>query len=200
MKNKLIIKFKNQTQILEILDDGILVDLNTVSQKVKYEIPFEDIEKGNYIKKGEPDKITIRLYTSVFLNLFLILTLITVLNDAPTQAIGIMFFLMLIPFAFLIVKSSQVYEEKHLKSSKLLYFIYTNKNKNEVDNFIEQIYKAKVNYFRKKYFLVDTVLPYQLQNERYIWLYTNEYIDENEYEVIKDDLDKYFNFNINSIE
>ena len=200
MKNKLIIKFKNQTQILEILDDGILVDLNTVSQKVKYEIPFEDIEKGNYIKKGEPDKITIRLYTSVFLNLFLILTLITVLNDAPTQAIGIMFFLMLIPFAFLIVKSSQVYEEKHLKSSKLLYFIYTNKNKNEVDNFIEQIYKAKVNYFRKKYFLVDTVLQYQLQNERYIWLYTNEYIDENEYEVIKDDLDKYFNFNINSIE
>jgi Ca2+/Na+ antiporter len=200
MKNKLIIKFKNQTQILEILDDGILVDLNTVSQKVKYEIPFEDIEKGNYIKKGEPDKITIRLYTSVFLNLFLILTLITVLNDAPTQAIGIMFFLMLIPFAFLIVKSSQVYEEKHLKSSKLLYFIYTNKNKNEVDNFIKEIYKAKVDYFRRKYFLIDPVLPYQLQNERYIWLYTNEYIDENEYEVIKDDLDKYFNFNINSIE
>ena len=200
MKNKLIIKFKNQTQILEILDDGILVDLNTVSQKVKYEIPFEDIEKGNYIKKGEPDKITIRLYTSVFLNLFLILTLITVLNDAPTQAIGIMFFLMLIPFAFLIVKSSQVYEEKHLKSSKLLYFIYTNKNKNEVDNFIKEIYKAKVDYFRRKYFLIDPVLPYQLQNERYIWLYTNEYIDENEYEVIKEDLDKYFNFNINSIE
>lgn len=200
MENKLEIKFKNQTQILEILDDGILVDLNTITQKVKYEIPFEEIEKGSYVKKGDPDKITIRLYTSVFLNLFLILTLVTVLNDAPKQAIGVMFFLMLIPFVFLIVKNSQVYEEKHLKSSKLLYFIYTNKNKNEVDNFIEQIYKAKVNYFRKKYFLVDTVLPYQLQNERYIWLYTNEYIDENEYEVIKEDLDKYFNFNINSIE
>lgn len=200
MKNKLEIKFKNQKQVLEILDDGISVDLNTVSQKLKYEIPFEEIEKGSFLKKGEPDKITIRLYTSVFLNLFLILTLITVLNDAPKQAIGIMFFLMLIPFIFLIVKNSQVYEEKHLKSSKLLYFIYTNKNKTEVDNFIEQIYKAKVNYFRKKYFLIDPVLPYHLQNERYIWLYTNKYIDENEYEVIKDDLDKYFNFNINSLE
>lgn len=117
MKNKLEIKFKNQKQVLEILDDGISVDLNTVSQKLKYEIPFEEIEKGSFLKKGEPDKITIRLYTSVFLNLFLILTLITVLNDAPKQAIGIMFFLMLIPFIFLIVKNSQVYEEKHLKSS-----------------------------------------------------------------------------------
>ncbi|MBD3725289.1 MAG: hypothetical protein IE891_11090 [Flavobacteriaceae bacterium] len=200
MKNKLEIKFKNQKQVLEILDDGILVDLNTVSQKLKYEIPFEEIEKGSFVKKGEPDKITIRLYTSVFLNLFLILTLITVLNDAPKKAIGLMFFLMLIPFIFLIVKNSQVYEEKHLKSSKLLYFIYTNKNKNEVDNFIQQIYEAKVNYFRRKYFLIDPVLPYHIQNERYIWLYTNKYIDENEYEVIKDDLDKYFNFNINSLE
>lgn len=200
MEKKIEIKFKNQKQIFEISDDGLSVDLNTINQKVKYLIPFEEIEKSSFIKKGEPDKLTIRLYASVFLNLFLILTLVTVLNDAPKQAIGVMFFLMLIPFIFIIVKNTQVYEEKHLKASKLLYFIYTNKNKYEVDNFIEQIYNAKINYFRKKYFIIDPILPYQLQNERYIWLYTNKFIDENEYEVIKEDLDKYFNFNINSLE
>lgn len=200
MEKKLEIKFKNQKQIFEINDNGLSVDLNTINQKVKYEIPFEDIEKSSFIKKGEPDKLTIRLYTSVFLNLFLILTLVMALNEAPKQAIGIMFFLMLIPFIFIIIKNTQVYEEKHLKASKLLYFIYTNKNKNEVDSFIEEIDKARINYFKKKYFIIDPILPYALQNERYIWLYSNKFIDENEYEIIKEDLDKYFNFNINSLE
>ena len=199
MEKILKIRFKNQKQIFEILNDGLLVDLNTVNQKVKYEIPFEEIEKGSFIKKGEPDKLTIRLYSSVFLNLFLILTLVTVINEAPKQAIGFMFFLLLLPFIFIIVKTNQVYDEKHLKASKLLYFIYTNKNKHEVDDFIEQIHHAKINYYRKKYFIVDPILPYDLQNERYIWLYTNKFIDENEYEVIKEDLDRYFNFNINSL-
>ena len=54
--------------------------------------------------------------------------------------------------------------------------------------------------FRKKYFLIDPVLPYNVQYERYIWLYSNKYINENEFEVIKEDLDKYFNFNINNIQ
>ena len=108
MEKKLEIKFKNQKQIFEINGDGLSVDLNTINQKVKYEIPFEEIEKSSFIKKGEPDKLTIRLYASVFLNLFLILTLVMVLNEAPKQAIGIMFFLMLIPFIFIVIKNTQV--------------------------------------------------------------------------------------------
>ena len=58
----------------------------------------------------------------------------------------------------------------------------------------------QIEFFRKKYFLIDPVLPYNVQYERYIWLYSNKYINENEFEVIKEDLDKYFNFNINNIQ
>ena len=87
------------------------------------------------------------------------------------------------------------YNEKHIDSSKLFYFIYTKKNAAEVDDFIELVYRKQIDFFRKKYFLIDHVLHYNLQYERYIWLYTNKYINENEYEVIKEDLDRYFNFN-----
>ena len=195
MDNKLEIKYGNQKQLFEILDEEIRVNLNTAKHKLKYNIPLEDIENSWYIEKGSLDKTTVRLYTSLFLNLFLILCAVALLNNAPPLAFKILCSFLLLPFIFMIIKNTKEYEEKHIKSSKHLYFIYTKKNAVEVNTFIELVYQKQIDFFRKKYFLIDPVLPYNIQYERYIWLYTNKYINENEYEVIKEDLDKYFNFN-----
>lgn len=194
MENKLDIKFKNQKQSFEITDEGLLINLNTFKHTLKYKIPFEDIKKNWHIEKGSLDKATIRLYTSLFLNIFLILCLIIAVNNAPPLAFKMICFLLLLPFIFMVKKNTEGYEEKHIDSSKLFYFIYTKKNAVEVDTFIELVYQKQIEFFRKKYFLIDPVLPYNVQYESYIWLYSNKYINENEYEVIKEDLDKYFNF------
>jgi hypothetical protein len=195
MENKLEIKFKNQRQSFEILEDEIVIDLNTAKHKLKYNISLEDIKSNWFIENGSFDKLTLGLITSILFNAFLITYIIAVVNNAPPLAIKMIAYLIYLPFILPAIESMRKYEEKHIGSSKIFYFIYTKKNAQEVDKFIELVYKKQIEFFRKKYFFIDPVLPYDVQHERYMWLYTNKYINENEYEVIKEDLDKYFNFN-----
>jgi hypothetical protein len=200
MENKIEIKFKNQKQSFEISEEEIRVELNTVKHKLKYNIPLDDIKNSWHIENGIVDLKTMRLFASVSFNIFLIICCIALLNNAPTNALYILFLLSLLPFVLIVNTNKKVYEEKHIGSSKLFYFIYTKTNASEVDAFIKLVYKKQNEFYKKKFFLIDPVLPYNLQYERYIWLYNSKIINENEFEVIKEDLDKYFNFNINNIQ
>lgn len=199
MENKLEIKYRNQRQSFEILEDEIVIDLYTAKHKLKYNISLEDIKNSWFIENGSFDKITLGLITSILFNVFLIIYIIATINNAPPLAIKMLSYLIYLPFILPAIESTRKYEEKHIGSSKLFYFIYTKKNALEVDKFIELVYQKQIEFFRKKYFKIDPVLPYNVQYERYIWLYTNKYINENEYEIIKEDLDKYFNFNPNIV-
>lgn len=164
MENKLEIKFGSQKQSFEILEEEILVDLKTAKHKLRYNVSLEDIKNNWHIINGSFDKNTNRLYASLFFNVFLILCIIvTQQNDAPPLATKIFYYLCLLPFVFLIIKNTQIHEEKHLESSKLFYFIYTKKNAEEVNKFIDLIFKKQSIFFRKKYFLVDPILPYTIQ-------------------------------------
>jgi hypothetical protein len=195
MENKLKIKFKNQEQYFEILDEEILVDLKTAKHKVKYNIPLDDIKNTWVIQNGSIDIQTNWFYISIFINVILILLIIVLINDGRQSAIQMFAIPMIIPFILLLKNISEVYKEKHITSSRLFYFIYTKKNAEQVDAFIKQVYQHQRALFRKNYFLIDSVLPYNVQFERYIWLYNNKHINENEFDVIKGELDKYFNFN-----
>ena len=59
----------------------------------------------------------------------------------------------------------------------------------EVDEFICQIHLAQKEYFKKVYYRVDPILPFDFQKTRILWLYENKYILENEYKVILDELE-----------
>jgi hypothetical protein len=200
MENRLEIKFRNQSQTFEILENEINVDLNTAKHKLKYNIPLEEIQKTYYINKSKEGKQSMIFYFSFFLNfIFIVYLIIDYFKFSPLLIQSI---LLTIGLSFIgIIKTFfDGHDEKHIDSSKLFYFIYTKKNAQEVDTFIQHVYKKQIEFFRKKYFLIDPVLPYNVQCERYIWLYSNKYINENEFEIIKEDLDKYFNFNINNIQ
>ncbi|WP_291099955.1 MULTISPECIES: hypothetical protein [unclassified Flavobacterium] len=195
MENKLEIKFKNQKQLFEILEDEINVDLNTEKHKIQYNIPLEEIQKTQYINKNKPGKTTLILFASLLINVnFILLAIFDFYKFNPDLVQYILFTTCLL-FLGIIKKFLDGHNEKHIDSSKLLYFIYTKNNAVEVDKFIQLIYQKQIEFFRKKYFKIDPVLPYNVQYERYIWLYSNKYINENEYEIIKEDLDKFFNFN-----
>jgi hypothetical protein len=192
---KLVIKYRNQKQTFEILDEEIKVDLQTSKHKLQYNILLEDIKKTQYIVKTKQNSFTILAFFSFILNVILLFYLFSDFLEFSKNLLTSIF----ISISFIIVLVSKTlfeeYDEKHIDSSKLFYFIYTKKNASQVDNFINLVYQKQMEFFRKKYFFIDPVLPYNIQFERYIWLYNNKYINENEYEVIKEDLDKYFNFN-----
>jgi hypothetical protein len=195
MENKLEIKFKNQKQSFEVLEDEIIVDLDTAKHKLKYNIPLEEIKTTQYINKTKEDSTSMLFYFSLFLNTTFILYLISDYFKFSPVLIQSILLSTLLTFVAVIKVFFDGHNEKHIDSSKLFYFIYTKKNALEIDKFIELVYKKQIEFFRRKYFLIDPILPYNIQYERYIWLYSNKYINENEYEVIKEDLDKYFSFN-----
>ena len=195
MENILEIKYRNKKQSFKILQDEIFVDLDTVKHKLKYNIPFEEIKSTQYIDKTKEDLSMMLFYFSLFLNIAFILYFISDYFKFTPVLIQSILFTASLTFVAVINVFFDGHAEKHIDSSKLFYFIYTKKNAVEVDSFIELIYQKQIEFYRKKYFLIDPVLPYNIQYERYIWLYSNKYISENEYEVIKEDLDQYFNFN-----
>ncbi|MDD2674739.1 MAG: hypothetical protein PHF81_07640 [Flavobacterium sp.] len=195
MINKLEIKYRNQKQSFEISDEEIRVDLNTAKHKLKYNIPLEDIKSTHFISKTKQNGFTLIAYFSIILNFILAIYILSEFLKLTQNLLLSIFFSTSFAVVLVLKTLFEDYNEKHIDSSKLFYFIYTKKNAAEVDDFIELVYRKQIDFFRKKYFLIDHVLPYNLQYERYIWLYTNKYINENEYEVIKEDLDRYFNFN-----
>ncbi|POY38747.1 hypothetical protein C3L50_11455 [Flavobacterium alvei] len=197
MDNKLEIKYRSQKQLFEILDDEIIVDLNTAKHKLKYNIPLEEIKNTHFITKTKQNGFTLIAYLSIVLNFVFAIYISSEYLKLSKNLLLSLFFSIAFGSIFLLKSLFEDYDEKHIDSSKLFYFIYTKKNALEVDRFIELVYKKQIEFYRKKYFIIDPILPYTVQYERYIWLYSNKYINENEYEVIKEDLDKYFNFNIN---
>ena len=199
MENKLEIKYRNQKQSFEILDEEIRVDLNTAKHKLKYNIPLEDIKSTHFTSKTKQNGFTLIAYFSIILNFVFAIYISSQFLKLTQNILLSIFFSTSFAVVFVLKTLFEDYNEKHIDSSKLFYFIYTKKSASQVDAFIELVYKKQIEFFRKKYFLIDPVLPYNVQYERYIWLYSNKYINENEYEVIKEDLDKYFNFNPNII-
>ena len=195
MDNKLEIKYRNQKQSFEILDDEIIVDLNTTKHKLKYNIPLEDIKSTHFISKAKQNGFTLIAYISIILNFVFAIYISSEFLKLTQNILLSIFFSISFSVVFILKTLFEDYNEKHIDSSKLFYFIYTKKNASQVDTFIKLVYQKQIEFFRRKYFIIDSVLPYNIQYERYIWLYTNKYINENEYEVIKEDLDKYFNFN-----
>ena len=195
MDNKLEIKYRNQKQSFEILDDEIIVDLNTTKHKLKYNIPLEDIKSTHFISKAKQNGFTLIAYISIILNFVFAIYISSEFLKLTQNILLSIFFSISFSVVFILKTLFEDYNEKHIDSSKLFYFIYTKKNASQVDTFIKLVYQKQIEFFRRKYFIIDSVLPYNIQYERYIWLYTNKYINENEYEVIKENLDKYFNFN-----
>jgi hypothetical protein len=195
MGNKLEIKYRNQRQSFEILENEIIVDLNTAKHKLKYNIPLEDIKNTHFISKTKQNGFTLIAYFSIILNFLFAIYISSEYIKLTKNLLLSLFFSISLSLVFVLKTLFEDYDEKHIDSSKLFYFIYTKKNAAEVDKFIELVYQKQIEFFRRKYFLIDPVLPYNVQYERYVWLYSNKYINENEYEVIKEDLDIYFSFN-----
>ncbi len=71
MNNKLEIRYRNQKQSFEILDDSLFVNLNTIKHQLEYKIPFEEIKNDIYSIRSKGDKKEAFLYTSIFFNIVL---------------------------------------------------------------------------------------------------------------------------------
>ena len=123
MKNKLEIKLKNQKQSFEILEDSLVVYLNTLKHQLEYKIPFEEIKNDIYTIRSKGDKKEAFLYTSIFFNI--VLSLFILFENYKIDLIYV--YSLIFPLTLVLTLAfneiNKGFEEKHIESSKILYFI-----------------------------------------------------------------------------
>ena len=70
-----------------------------------------------------------------------------------------------------------------------LSFYYRPKEQQEVDQFIQELQRRKVNFLRKTYMVVDKFTPVDQLKNQFLWLKSSQYISDEEIEWLMEELE-----------
>jgi len=80
-------------------------------------------------------------------------------------------------------------KELILKGAKNLFFFYDQKEIEKVDDFVETLKKHQKEYIRKKYMVIDELIPRETQEQTFYWLRERKFINRGELEIMLEDLE-----------
>ena len=167
-------------QVLDIKKSSVKVSKKTLFEELEYEISFEQLDNK---KKTEIKTNNNMFVTGFFFFVFGMFFLFGSIDEAA--AICGIIAVALIFSSFLDKKRTMTvstYNGKNL----ILYF--TKRNREEVNNFIEQLFEAANMFLLNKYNKIDKALPLEPQLNNIQFLRNREIISEEEYEVLIDQL------------
>lgn len=176
-------KIRRDQRFFQIVEDGVLVDLVAAFQQSKYKVHFNDMRPEVIRQRNAADTLVVLLLFSLLMNIILCLASLENLFELTLSAgkIVLVVLLSLFALAFVLLKERLVVSDvKTIVANKPLQFLYGHQHQAEVDRFIEEIFEARKQYFVKKLYKVDNILPYSTQRKNIIWLYQNQFITESD--------------------
>lgn len=190
--NKLTQKNGKDFRSFELYENGVIAEYKHEGDYSKYEVEFENIEFKEIIVNKKPNKAEVGLFFSVLINLFFLLYILvdqledkelssTIIGGAGAGMIG-----GTSAWAAKLFKKEYI---KHLKGKTTISFLYRNKEKEVVDEFIDMLKTAKQQYFRKTYLKIDEYIPTEQQKQTFLWLYQTNQIGKKEYEDMLNELE-----------
>jgi uncharacterized membrane protein len=185
-------KIRSDKREFRIVEDGIIVDINNVGNIQNYKVNFNEIRRDEFINVKTAHPLAWLFILSGVLNVILLTTILTEFFQTSFEQGKWIFIGAFAVFLIIIVTLKDHFQKvdiKNLDANKPLSFIYTKKYKSEVDKFINQIHLEQKEFFKKNYYRIDAVLPFDVQKNRILWLYENKYIAENEYKAILKELE-----------
>jgi len=192
---KSIIEDKRLTQkkgsdfrYFEILEDGVLFEYKNEGNYLKYKIPFDDIEFNEIINNKKPNRNEIILFSSVILNISLLL-FILMNNQITKPTLSAILFGIIGSISFWGAKIFKKESIKFLEGRQNLSFFYSKEDEETVDNFINLIQDAKKTHFRQKNLKIDEYVPTEIQKSNFLWMYRSNQITKEEYEDLVKQLD-----------
>jgi hypothetical protein len=192
LNNKLTQKNGKDFRTFELYEKGVITEYKHEGDYSKYEVEFENIEFKEIIVNKKPNKAEVGLFFSVLINLFFLLCILvdqlkdkeissTIIGGAGMGIIG-----GTSAWAAKLFKKEYI---KHIKGNTTISFLYRNKEKEVVDDFIDMIKKAKQQHFRNTYLKIDEHIPTEQQKQTFLWLYQTNQIDKKEYEDMLNELE-----------
>lgn len=177
-------EFKKYT----ITEDFLEVEFKEQGEYHKFNLSFDNIDFQEHTMRDSPSGEAIGFFISFFVNIFLLIILFAdklkqwnVLQHISAA---------ILPIATIwSVNTFKQRKLKYLKGYSNIAFYYSSeKQRQEVDQFIIDLKEAKRNYIRKKYFLLDELLSLEELEQQFKWLYRDKYISKSEYDFMMEEL------------
>ena len=167
-------------QTLEIKRSSIIVNKKTLFEEQEYEISFEQLDNK---KKTE-----VKTNSSMFFTGILFVAFGAFFLSGSIVEMGAICALIagVLVIGSFFDKKKTITISTYNGSNLSLYF--TNRNREEVNTFVERLFKAANDFLLHKYKKIDRALPIEPQLDNIQFLRNREIISEEEYEVLKNQL------------
>lgn len=167
-------------QVFDIKKSSVIVNKKTLFEELEYEISFEQLHNK---KKTEIKTNNNMFVTGFFFFVFGIFFLLGSIGEAAAICAIIAVTLVITSF---LDKKRTITVATYNGNNLTLFF--TKRNREEVNNFVEQLFEAANVFLLNKYNKIDKALPIEPQLNNIEFLRNREIISEEEYEVLKDQL------------
>jgi hypothetical protein len=163
----------------QITSKGLQIEIKTNESYNKQILKFEELGFDEHIVNYQPSAIASGLFISIFFNVILVALLFSdqFNNINPSILTGISTG-SAIAMGFWGRQLFRFEKLKFIKGEVNISFWYFKKFQNEVDDFIEQLKNAKMNYFRTNYLKIDENEEISYVKQRLLWLKSMEYISD----------------------
>jgi hypothetical protein len=174
-------------------ENGLNAETLVLGSYQSTNIKYEDIGFNETITKKSPSIYKILLVISLFINLFLIFSIIamSIRDISPIPAILIFSGIILVVLSTFLAKSlwsSNI--EKQINGPVKIEFYYEKSERQKVDAFIASLNKKQRDYIRKKYMRIDQLIPAEQQSKVFLWLFKSNFITRSELEVLLEETEK----------
>lgn len=189
MKSELYQKRLFITREITIYDTKVVYQCIRFGKINQLSIPYEEltVDKGNHITQIKHINIYVR--GSVYLATISFFFRDLLYFSPNLYLIFIFVFLGITAFHYIICEN--VWKIRLQNST----YIFVNKklpNENEVDEFIENLFKQRNIYLKDTYFHISKYIPYEPQFKNLQWLRQIEVIDSKEFDAKRQELEKMF--------
>jgi len=167
-------------QTLQVNKSSILLNRKTLFEELEYEISFEQLDN----KKITEVKTNNNLF---FTGIIMFIMGIFFLSGSILEIAAICVFIAIVfVITSFIDKKRTITLVTYNGNNIILYF--TKSNKAQVNEFIDNVFKAANSFLLAKYQKIDKALPIEPQLDNIQFLRNREIISEEEYEALKDRL------------
>ena len=177
-------EFKNFT----IEQSGLRLETRQDDQFINTIIDFDQIGKKEVIVNQKANPYGVIAFVSIFINVIILLGFVVEHVDNSGILSGISGGL-IVGFGFWARQLFKFSKQKYIEGPYSISFFYNKKEREKVDEFIKELQSRKVTFLRDKVMKVDKYTPTDQLKSRFIWLRQNDYINDNELDILIEQLD-----------
>jgi hypothetical protein len=194
--NELKQNIRGESRSFVLAEGGVEVEIETEDSYSKFFLRYENLDSGEYLRSYgsaiEKPFLIISLVVNVLLVLMLVFGLPPIMANGPYAfimgAVSLAAVVGIVAIVKVVWEDSLSKPYKYLNSSPKISFLYYEKEKKKVDEFIAEMRTAQRNYLRETYMKIHRYRDPDEQKDMFLWLHEQKFITESELEILMEEI------------